>query len=152
MGRRKHSFDIVFALLLFAGFAACSMLLVLLGAKIYGRTAEKMNTVDAPVILAYLTEKLRCCDGESAVSVGEDGSLQIKKTMEGKEYVTWIYTENGSLKETLIEKGKKPIANAGTEIGRINSFKAELIQEHMLQFRVTDSRGQSGSRCYAFPH
>ncbi|MDO5345682.1 MAG: DUF4860 domain-containing protein [Lachnospiraceae bacterium] len=151
MKRQKHSMDLVFALVLFAGFAVCAMLLVLLGARIYSRTAQTMNTVDTPVFLSYLTEKLRSSDGAEAVSVGEDGSLQIGQEMEGGVYVTWIYVEDGSLKESLMSQGQAPIAGAGTVIGQISVFWPKFLTKNLLEIEVMDEQGKTGHRYYHFP-
>lgn len=151
MKRQRHSIDFVFALVLFAGFAVCAMLLVLLGARIYGRTAQNMNTVDTPVFLSYFTEKLRSSQGLEAVSVGEDGSLQIRQDLESGVYVTWIYTEDGSLKETVMPQGQEPLEGAGTVIGEIQEFSPEFVSEDLLEIEVTDQLGQTGRRYYHFP-
>lgn len=151
MRQQKHSIDFVFALVLFAGFAVCTMLLVLLGARVYGRTARNMNTVDTPVFLSYFTEKLRGSDGAGAVAVGADGSLQIRQELEGGVYVTWIYTEDGSLKETVMPQGREPLAGAGTVIGQIREFSPEFVSEDLLEIEVTDQLGQTGCRYYHFP-
>lgn len=151
MKRQRHSIDLVFALVLFAGFAVCAMLLVLLGARIYSRTAQTMNTVDTPVFLSYLTEKLRSSDSAEAVSVGEDGSLRIEQELEEGVYVTWIYVEDGSLKETLMPQGQPPLAGAGTVIGQISTFRPEFLSENLLKIEVMDQLGKTGCRYYHFP-
>lgn len=151
MEKQQHSMDLVFALILFACFAVCSMLLVLLGAKIYSKEAQKLNTVDTPVILSYLTEKLRRSGGASAVFVGEDGSLQIREKRETGDYVTWIYVEDGSLKETLTEPDAAPIANIGNVIGEVEQFEVRREADRRIEIEVTDGQGQAGSRTYWLP-
>ena len=67
MGRYRHSMDVIFAWLLFAVFAASSVLLVLLGVRIYAGAASGLNQTDSTVLLSYLTEKLRTCPDRDAV-------------------------------------------------------------------------------------
>lgn len=150
MRRQKHSIDMIFALVLFAGFAVCAMLLVFLGAGIYSRTARNTNTVDTPVILSYLTEKLRSSEGTEAVTLGEDGSLQIAEEMEEGTYITWIYMEDGDLKETLMPLGQKPLEGVGTVIGQVSVFRSQFLSNNLLEIEVTDQLGQTGYRYYHF--
>lgn len=151
MERYRHSIDTVFAWLLFAVFAVSAVLLVLLGARIYAKAAADMNTVDTPVILSYLTEKLRGCAGSEAVLEAEDDRLVLKaRDLEG-EYATWIYVEDGCLKETLMPVGREPIAGAGSIIARVQEFSVEEDGRGMLLFQVTDDEGQQGSRYYRLP-
>ena len=73
MGRYRHSMDVIFAWLLFAVFAASSVLLVLLGVRIYAGAASGLNQTDSTVLLSYLTEKLRTCPDRDAVLLAEGG-------------------------------------------------------------------------------
>ena len=151
MRQERHSIDTVFALLLFAVFAVSSMLLVLAGIKVYGRAADQMRQTDAPVMLSYLTEKLRGSEGGSRVSLDGTDSLLIDETLDGKEYVTWIYVEEGALKECLMPQGRAPVAHAGTVIGKVQQFRIRQTEEGLLEIRITDDDGQTGIRYYRFP-
>lgn len=147
-----HSIDTVFALILFSVFGLCSVLLVLLGAGIYGRSAEEMNRIDTPVILSYLTEKLRSCGQQDGIvleqtGTGQDRMLLSEHDAKG-EYVTWIYVENGSLKEALMPKGREPIENGGNEIARVQLFEVGELPGGLLEMKVTDGAGQTGFRYY----
>lgn len=146
MGKQKHhSVDALFALVLFAVFAVSAMLLVLLGAGVYGRIGEKMNKMDAPMVLAYVTEKLRSSEGEAL----EDGqTLLLKETIEGETYVTWLYVEDGYLKESLMPEGKQPVENAGTPIAPVQEFQVEKVTDTLLRITVTDDFGAYQERYY----
>lgn len=143
---KKHSIDTAFALVLFAVFAVCAMLLVLLGAGIYGRIGEKMNKMDAPVILSYVTEKLRSCEFTPVIEA--DQKLLLKETIEEGDYITWIYEEDGYLKEMLLPEGKSPIQNAGNKIAPIEAFGVEMASDKLLRITVTDDFGKSQVRYY----
>lgn len=147
--RKSHTMDTAFALVLFAVFAVSAILLVLLGAGIYGRIGEKLNKMDAPVLLSYVTEKLRSCENEAAISIEDGESLILKETIEGKTYETWIYRENGYLKETLMPEGNPPIENAGNKIAPIQEFSVREISDTWLEITVTDDFGKCLSRYYA---
>ena len=150
MKRRNHTIDGAFALALFAVFAVCAMLLVLLGARVYGKIASNVNEMDAPMVLSYVTEKLRSSDA-SAVLVGEGGELLLQKETASGSYVTWIYVEDGYLKETLMPEGKEPIPNAGTVVAPVQKISAEMTAEMLLEISVTDFNGDSLVRYFQFP-
>lgn len=132
--------DVVFALVLFAVFTVCAMLLTVLGARVYGRIASGVNEMDAPLILSYVTEKLRSCDA-SAVSAGENGELQIREQTQNGVYVTWIYVEEGRLKEVFLPEARQPSAEIGTVVAEAEEFQAEECREHFWKISVTDSDG-----------
>lgn len=151
MRQERHSMDTVFALLLFAVFAVSSILLILAGIKVYGHAADQMRQTDTPVMLSYLTEKLRGSEGGSRVSLDGTDSLLIAETLDGKEYVTWIYVEEGALKECLMPQGRVPVVHAGTVIGKVQQFQIKQTEEGLLEIRITDEDGQAGIRYYKFP-
>ncbi|MDD2958994.1 MAG: DUF4860 domain-containing protein [Lachnospiraceae bacterium] len=148
MRRQEHSMDTVFALTLFALFAVSSMLLILLGTRVYGRIAGKMKDVDAPVILSYLTEKLRRYDSEEQIRLLDGNRLLLQEEGENGTYVTWIYTEDGYLKESLLAEGKEPVENAGTVIGAVRDFAVSFSSDQLIQLSVTDGNGDTGERWY----
>lgn len=145
----EHTLDILFALILFAVFTICAVLLVLLGARIYGRIGADTNKMDAPVILSYLTEKLRSCETAEQILAEED-QLGILEMIEGKEYVTWIYKEEGYLKETLCSREQEIVQNSGTKIAPIRQFSVQWTEEDFLEFCVEDDQGTRLSRGFSF--
>ena len=150
MGRYRHSMDVIFAWLLFAVFAASSVLLVLLGVRIYAGAASGLNQTDSTVLLSYLTEKLRTCPDRDAVLLAEGDRLVLVPGETAEGYAVWIYREEGYLKESLVPAGEEPIEGAGSRIGAAQDFRAEETPEGLLLFSVTDQEGQTGSRYFAF--
>lgn len=145
--QKKHSIETVFALVLFAVFTVSAVLLVLLGANIYGRIGAQLNKMDSTVILSYVTEKLRNCEQE--ITVKDTDKLLLREEQEGKEYCTWIYVEDGYLKETLMPEGKTPIQNAGNKIAPIQNFEVIFSSEDLLKIMVTDDFGDDQIRYFA---
>lgn len=145
--QKKHSIETVFALVLFAVFTVSAVLLVLLGANIYGRIGAQLNKMDSTVILSYVTEKLRNCEQE--ITVKDTDKLLLREDQEGKEYCTWIYVEDGYLKETLMPEGKTPIQNAGNKIALIRNFEVIFSSEDLLKIMVTDDFGDDQIRYFA---
>lgn len=145
--QKRHSIDTVFALVLFAVFTVSAVLLVLLGAKIYGRIGAQLNKMDSTVILSYVTEKLRSSEAE--IELQDADTLLLGENLEGKSYNTWIYVEDGYLKEILLPEGKLPIENAGNKIAPVRDFKVSFVTEELLQISVTDGFGSEQIRLFA---
>lgn len=143
MKHRNHVIDGAFALALFGLFAVCAMLLILLGARVYEKVSSNMNKMDAPVILSYVTEKLRSCNDISEVSLGSDGhQLVLKEDTLIGDYAAWIYVEDGYLKEALIQEGWEPVANAGNVIAPVQEFSVNVTEQTMLKIQVKDAEGK----------
>lgn len=149
MDRYRHSMDTVFAWLLFAMFAALSVLLVLLGARIYAKSASDLNAVDTPVILSYLTEKMRGCRELEEIRIQEGNCLVLPADTPEGGYVTWIYVEDGCLKEALMPLGREPVAGAGSVIAQVQEFELKELENGLLRFQVVDQTGSEGYRYYA---
>lgn len=150
MERKNHVIDGAFALALFGVFALCAVMLVLLGARVYSKVASGMSKMDAPMILSYVTEKLRSCGGSGNVSLGEDGELLLWEESSGENYATWIYQADGCLMEALMPKGREPITGGGTEIAPVQDFSADWAEHGMLEITVKDADGSVLSRYFTF--
>lgn len=151
MGKKEHSIDMAFVLVVFAVFAVCSMLLVLLGAGVYGRIGEKANQMDGNTILSYVTEKLRGCGSRGSITLEGEGAILLEADTEAGGYVTWLYVEDGVLKEALLEQGKEPLPNTGARIAELQSFQTEEEAPGLLKISVTDKQGETGIRYFQCP-
>lgn len=144
MGEKKHSINIVFTLALLGIFALSALFVAVLGAQVYGRTAEQMDdNYSTRTSLIYMTEKIRQCPGKN-VSISEvDGkqALVLTQKIDGKTYESWIFNANGKLKEVMVPKGDKVKALDGQEIMDINDFELNLSGD-LLKIVVFDESGE----------
>lgn len=136
---RKHSTDILFVLLLFLVFTSSALAVILLGAKVYQNTASRMESnYTVRTALAYVTEKIRHADESGAISPGElDGlpALILSQEIEGTSYRTYLYFQDGALKELLTEASREVTPEQGTAIVSLAGFsieKTEELQEALL--------------------
>lgn len=111
MKEQKHSIEVVFTMVTFLVYAMVLLMFVSLGATVYRSVTQQMELHQTQRTAEnYMREKVRQNDRTGDVSIGEiEGvqALQIGQTVGGKEYVTYIFTEGGRLKELLVSAEKK---------------------------------------------
>ena len=91
-------------LLLFAVFAVCILLVLLLGADTYrGITQRGQAAYDRRTAVQYLSAKVRQAKNGGAVSLSSSGAagdtLSLAERAGGGDYVTLIYCYDGWLRE-----------------------------------------------------
>lgn len=118
MKEQKHSIEVVFTMVTFLVYAMVLLMFVSLGATVYRSVTQQMELHQTQRTAEnYLREKVRQNDRTGDISIGEiEGvpALQIGQTVGGKEYVTYIFIEGGSLKELLVSAEKKAKMSDGT--------------------------------------
>ena len=118
MKEQKHSIEVVFTMVTFLVYAMVLLMFVSLGATVYRSVTQQMELHQTQRTAEnYLREKVRQNDRTGDVSIGIiEGvpALQISQTVGGREYVTYIFTEGGSLKELLVSAEKKAKMSDGT--------------------------------------
>ena len=143
---RKHSTDILFVLLLFLVFTSSALAVILLGAKVYQNTASRMgNNYTVRTALAYVTEKIRHADESGAISPGElDGlpALILSQEIEGTSYRTYLYFQDGALKELLTEASREVTPEQGTAIVSLAGFSIEKTEDGFYSVRAEDANGE----------
>ena len=77
---------------------------------------------------SYLREKIRQNDRADAIQIGEvegQQALQITEQIKGKKYVTYIYADEGMLKELFISAEKEPKLQDGTALLEMQNLTFE---------------------------
>jgi len=91
------------ALLVFALFAVCILLVLLTGGESYRKlTARGAEGFDNRTVCQYLVTRVHQADREDAISLEDFGgvdALVIREELEGKTYLTRIYCYEGGLWE-----------------------------------------------------
>ena len=131
MKEQKHSIEVLFTMVTFLVYAMALLLFVSLGATVYRSVTQQMEVQQTQRTAEnYLREKIRQNDQAGAVSIGEvDGiqALQICQTVGEKEYRTYIYAEDGYLKELMIASERTAKGTDGTELLKLE--KLEFTEE-----------------------
>ncbi|MCR5735890.1 MAG: DUF4860 domain-containing protein [Lachnospiraceae bacterium] len=143
-GKRDRSIvDVLFILALFAVFMLCSMFIVLFGAKIYKRVvADSDVNFSARTTQAYITEKVRSHDHDGGIEViYDDGGpvLKLNESYDGTVYCTYLYEDDGYIKEITSSEEYDPAYHMGQKILAVKSFDVDMISPSLLKFYITDT-------------
>lgn len=131
----------MFSLALFGVFAVTSLLVVVIGARVYASTVEQMNdNYSARTGLSYLSEKVRQNDVQGAVSVDlieGQTALVLEQSLGTELYRTWIYLDEGSIKELFIRADGEAKLSGGQPVLEAEGFDAawdgDLLRLTMME-------------------
>ncbi|WP_148411709.1 DUF4860 domain-containing protein [Murimonas intestini] len=144
-GKREHVVDFIFTLALFCVFAASSVLVTVIGAGVYKSVTSHMQINNTSrTSLAYIAEKIRQNDMASSVSAQEiEGhtALVLSEYYDGTEYATYIYEDEGQLKELFQKASSTPALAAGQPIMEVSDFEAMQLKDRLYRFTVEDTDG-----------
>lgn len=144
--KRKHVVDMVFPFALFFVFASSALLVILLAADIYrNTTAMTESNYESRTVLSYMTEKIRQGDENGGVSVGSfDGhdSVIIRQTYGQQNYQTYIYEDEGVLRELFLLEGVEAVASDGRKIMEVHDLELEQLEKGMFRISCTAKEGE----------
>lgn len=144
---QKHFIDVLFTLGLLCVFAASALAVVLIGAHVYKTTAADMDAnYTTRTSLSYIAEKVRQHDESGSIFLGkvEDrDALIFLETIEDKEYATYIYEDEGYLKELFTQKEKEPKKSQGESILEVTDFTIQEASMGLFRFTAADRQKHS---------
>lgn len=147
---KRHIVDILFVLALFGVFVLSALILVILGANVYKNTVASMSqNFESRTACSYITEKVRQSDLYDSISIGTlEGTQALVFTQEiqGSLYGTYIYYDNGELKELFMREGSNIGNNpleAGTAIMELKDFSLEMINDKLLSVHLTTTKNET---------
>ncbi|MDO5136195.1 MAG: DUF4860 domain-containing protein [Eubacteriales bacterium] len=142
---KQHSVDSFASLLLFALSTLFLMLLLLFSAEAYRssvRGSEQNNNLYTAQ--AYIINKFRQYDREGETAVSQlDGksALLFSQEENGQTYSTWLYLQDGSLKELFTQEGSLADASMGTPVASLCRFEAQVTEEGFYHIFLEDEEG-----------
>ena len=147
-GSNSHMVDLLFTLALFCVFAASALMVVLIGARVYQNTIERMNSnFDGRASITYVTNKIRQSDSAGMIDVitMKDGvtAIVLDREFDGDIYSTLIYHYNGALREVFVEKGANFNLDSGQEIVRVSQFNVRETSENLFSLETVDLHGNT---------
>lgn len=137
---KQHTIDFIFPIALFFVFAASSLAVLILSANIYKNITESSEVLfTSRTCLSYITEKIRQNDEGGVGHIYLDSfdghpSLVMEQTMGEQNYYTYIYEDDGVLRELFIQDGASASAKNGTAIMEVSSFHMEEAAPGLLRF------------------
>ena len=147
MRRNRDTAEILFVIGLFFLYTICTLLLSVMIANAYRRGAERSErNYNMRTSVLYLTEKVRQTSTAEKISVrqtDEGDALVLGMLVEGERFETWIYVEDGYLREVLLLQGANVSPGIGQKIMPLSELVLELEPEGLLRIRVTDQTGET---------
>jgi hypothetical protein len=146
MRRERDTAEITFVIVLFFLFTIFALLLSVMVADVYSRGEKRSESnYNMRTSVLYLTEKVRQTTASEGISVrqaGEGDALVLGMSAGDERYETWIYVEDGYLREVLLMQGTDVVPGIGQKIMPLSALVLELGPEGLLRIRVTDQTGK----------
>ena len=105
--KKGNAVSVLFTMLLFLVFVLCALFTVLIGSRVYENINVRSDAnYTGNTALSYIANKVRQGDRAGMVNVVDvDGTqvLEMKQEIGESEYVTWIYWDNGSIRELFTD-------------------------------------------------
>ncbi len=142
--QKGHSIDTVFSFLLLLIFCLFTLMLAGMGSTVYRNGTAYLNeNYTSRTAAAYISEKVRQHDEAGAVfmasikeSSGSDEAsapsvelpaLAFLDTVEGTNFVTYVYFYDNALCELMVQADRTPDAGMGTRIVELSSLAIEPV-------------------------
>lgn len=142
----NHMIDLLFTLALFCVFAASALFVVIIGARVYQTTVKQMNdNYTTRTSLSYIAEKIRQNDTAGSVELGmieNTQALILMQNYDGMQLRTYIYQDEGMIKELFIKGSDTPVLANGQTIMAIQELDMEKIGPSLYHFTSIDENNQ----------
>lgn len=131
MKKSSENLDGLLSMFVFAVFAACVMLVLVTGAKIYRRVTDRdLQANSERVISRYITTRVRGAESPESVRVREiNGTsvLGISELLDGEEYVFYIYLgSDGVIRELYTAADAVLYPDSGEKLIEADSLSFSL--------------------------
>ncbi len=140
--KKNHIIDSVFVICLMLLFLLSSLTVIALGAGIYRRNTQIMETnYSHRIAYAYITEKLRQNDVNGAIHVesifGENALVMTEEVGETL-YNTYIYNYNNNLMELFARADLNNFyPQSGQVIMSIDDLQIDQVSDNMIKAVIT---------------
>lgn len=140
---QHHTIDFAFALLLFCLFTMCSLAVIFIGSQVYSSTVETLEqNYTQYTVIDYIQEKVRQNLAEGQIEVqdfNQNQVLCIHETYQQTPYTTYIYCDQGALKELFISDDQTFDKDRGETIMEVDHVSFQL-QEMILTITVENQQ------------
>lgn len=152
--RNKSIVDFLFILALFGAFAITGLFVVIFGARIYEKTVSHMDeNYSSRTALSYVTEKIRAHDVDGGIRIGSENIdskgyitvLKLYETVNDRRFVTYLYLDEGYLKEYTTDENYDFNYEGGTKIIEAKAFDAQKISDALYHIDIKDSYDEETS-------
>ena len=147
--RRSHSIDTLFVITLLGLFLIFLLMMLLFSTQAYRTSVEgNQENNNLYTASAYITAKFRQHDSDQTISTDTvDGSpaFCMTDTVNGQQYITYIYLKDHHLKELFTAAGNTPSAQMGTNIAELNDFQVQQETSGFYRITLKDPDGNTSN-------
>ncbi len=141
--KNNNQIDTVAVLMLYLMFSILVIFTFMAGIKAYNSIRNKNNdNYSLRTSLQYVSNKIKAYQKKGAIEVSElngKTALKIIENLDGKEFDTYIYENEGMLCELFIEADTKIDLSWGTKINNIQTFEIEKLSDKLIEIRTNDT-------------
>lgn len=148
----RHIVDVLFVLALFCVFAISALMLVTIGANVYQKTVNNMDTnYSSRTAFSYVTEKIRQNDASQTISIGSlEGrpAIILSQEIEGQLYNTYLYEYEGYLTELFTSADLNiggDLLKAGHPLIQLEKFNLCEVEPSLYRFELSTENEESVS-------
>ena len=127
---KKSKLDTIFVMMVFMLFICCLLLVTLAFAKVYKKSAERINNrFESGTAVSFVMRNLQSFDKENSIavkSIDERQVLCLYESIDNAEYVTYIYENDGMLCELFLQENFPFIADNGEVMLPCDSFEISI--------------------------
>lgn len=139
---KKSMTEIVFTLLLLVLFVFCSFFTIVKSADFYQSMMRRQAAEDQVQLpYLYLFTRLEQAEGNiSLETVDNTDCLVLNESVDGTAYQTWIYYQDGALKELLVKAGRQVSLDEGEVMAVSRPFRLRQDGSTLI-VTIEDDRG-----------
>ena len=145
--QRKHTTELVFMVLLFFIFGLCALFTILIGAQAYQNIGKRMDENSTQITaLSYVSNKVKQADQAGMVTIkniNDTNVLCLQQEIDQIFYETWIYYDQGYIKELFSQKDSGLTLKDGIEIIPSRGLSFFFVKPNLLEVRTQDGEGKT---------
>ena len=125
-------------------FAVGSLVLCNVGVRVYKNIVVNNNeNFKQRTSLLYMATKIRQYDQTDAISMKEIDGINVLVLQEPihTEYETYVYFQDGAIKELLTEKANPAELSAGLKVVEVKDFQMDMSEDNQLNMYSVDTEG-----------
>lgn len=136
--KNKHVIDMIFPIALFFVFLSSCFIILILAFHTYKETVQlEQSNYQTRTALAYISQKIHQNDQSDSISLQEiDNSpvLVLTSSFDQGEYLTYIYEDEGYLKELFISNNISFNKADGKKIMPVSDLKMKQVNPYLYHF------------------
>lgn len=144
---KRHSIDSLFTFLLLLVFTMFTLILAGMGAAVYKNSSVHLDeNYTSRTAVSYAAEKIRQHDRTDSIfltEVEQIPALALCDTIDGEEFLTYIYFYDNSLCELFIRKENEPTAAMGSRLVPLSDFSIEKTDASFFTVRAVSPEGNA---------